>query len=201
MITVIKDNSKFSQTRLYNELYLDKAKEESNWIMVIDLDEFVYARKEFKTITQYLDSVPQHITSIILRWKMFGSNGKVEQPNSVIAGFTKRLDYNKTLDASFNYFKSIARSDSIEGLGLHQSAIQNNKPIFLDFHREKELKKSPLHLNHYAIQSKNWYEEVKMKRGDAHSSLTNNVRDWSYFDKYDVNDITDTELADKRLRD
>ena len=39
-----------------------------------------------------------------------------------------------------------------------------------------------------------------MRRGDAFSHLTNNVRDWDYFDKYDVNDISDTELADKTLR-
>lgn len=201
LITIVKDTSKFSQVPLYNKIYLEKAKQESNWIMVIDLDEFVYARKEFKTITEYLDSVPKDITSIILRWKMFGSNGKVEQPDSVIGGFTKRLDYNKKLHDSFNYFKTVARSDSIKSLGLHQFNIKNDKSRHLPyFNREKELNTSPLHLNHYAIQSKKWYEEVKMKRGDAHSSLTNNVRDWKYFNKYDVNDIIDTELADKRLR-
>ena len=204
LITIVKDTSKFSQLRLYNELYLEKARQESNWIMVIDLDEFVYSRNEFKTITEYLDTVPKDVTSLVLRWKMFGSNGKVEQPDSVIKGFTKRFDNDKKLEGSFNYYKTIARSDSIKSLALHSFDMKNGKtihlPSFGQKNMENEWKKSPLHLNHYAIQSKNWYEAVKMRRGDAFSHLTNNVRDWDYFDKYDVNDISDTELADKTLR-
>ena len=37
-----------------------------------------------------------------------------------------------------------------------------------------------IHLNHYPIQSKQYFEQVKMRRGDVNSEISNNIRNWSY---------------------
>ena len=63
-----------------------------------------------------------------------------------------------------------------------------------------EFSEAPLHINHYAIQSWNWFRDVKMTRGDVHVSQNENVRDRKYFDKYDRNDIEDNELALKHKK-
>jgi hypothetical protein len=49
-----------------------------------------------------------------------------------------------------------------------------------------------IQLNHYAIQSKEFFEKVKMARGTADGLI--NVRDWEYFKQYDFKDQEDTKL-------
>jgi hypothetical protein len=53
-------------------------------------------------------------------------------------------------------------------------------------------------LNHYAIQSHDWFMEVKARRGDVSTGSLDGVRDEAYFTAYDQNDVTDTQLADKK---
>ena len=63
---------------------------------------------------------------------------------------------------------------------------------------ETILENSVLHLNHYAIQSREFFTKIKMTRTDAFSFSTNSVRTEEYFQRYDWNDICDKELKDKR---
>jgi|GEM_PF-6832569 len=64
---------------------------------------------------------------------------------------------------------------------------------------EKILSKSNLHLNHYPIQSKEWFLSVKCTRGSADSKEHEHARDLRYFEEYDqnCNVLSDTELANK----
>ena len=55
-----------------------------------------------------------------------------------------------------------------------------------------------MHLNHYAIQSESLFRNVKMSRGDVNSAEYAQTRDMSYFKRYDINQIQDRELAEKR---
>ena len=52
-------------------------------------------------------------------------------------------------------------------------------------------------LNHYPIQSKKWFERVKMTRGDVGSPLLDNLRNWDYFARYDHKEANDTALAEQ----
>jgi hypothetical protein len=64
---------------------------------------------------------------------------------------------------------------------------------------EYVLQNSALNLNHYAIQSLDWYTRVKMTRGDVSDAAEDNSRDLATFLRYDRNsdDIVDEELAAK----
>jgi len=185
-ITLYKDAEKYKQNDHYNN-YLFKHNKQSAWIILVDLDEFVYARKGFNKISDYLKTVPKNISRILLRWKMFGSNGHIEQPPSIIKGFTKR---ERHFSSEINC-KAILRGNKITWLNLHNSYVQGETlfPEPEDFY---------LHLNHYAIQSFNWFMKVKATRGDALNSAVNNIRTEGYFRVYDNNDVEDLELAQKR---
>jgi hypothetical protein len=66
---------------------------------------------------------------------------------------------------------------------------------------ENILKTSCLHLNHYRIQSWDFFRKVKMTRGDVFQKNENSaVRDKKYFKKMDFNDMVDTELKRKTLK-
>jgi hypothetical protein len=77
---------------------------------------------------------------------------------------------------------------------IHKGNTKNCKKIIHpNEFTEKSLDESPIHLNHYAIQSKNWFKMVKSKRGDAYRNK--NFRNDNYFKMYDFNDIVDNELS------
>jgi len=185
-ITLYKDAEKYKQNDHYNN-YLFKHNTESEWIILVDLDEFVYARKGFDKISDYLRTVPEDISRILLLWKMFGSNGHIEQPSSIIKGFTKR---ERHFSSEINC-KAVLRGNKITWLNVHSSHVQGETLV----HEHEDFY---LHLNHYAIQSFNWFMKVKATRGDVLNIAVNNVRTEEYFRVYDNNDVEDLELAQKR---
>ena len=202
------NNKKHAQVELTNH-YLEKAKK-YDWVLVVDLDEFMYARKGFKTIKEYLRTIPSNVHEIQVPWKLFGSSGHVKQPKSIIQGFTKRKKYPDVFN-SYNMVyvetKSIVRGSALKHIDMHvhtntQKQLSNGKTLDTTFQtiHEKLLKDSCLHLNHYRIQSWDWYSKVKMTRGDALGKTGDNKRDKKYFKYYDTNDIVDTELKRKWLK-
>jgi len=170
-----KDAEKHKQNDHYNN-YLFKHNTESEWIIIVDLDEFVYSRDGFDKISDYLKTVPENISRILLRWKLFGFNGHVDQPPSIIKGFTKRRE--QTSDV-----KTIARGDRILKLNMHTSSVSGDTL--------RPRKDFCLHLNHYMLQSYNWFMKVKATRGDG-------IRNEDFFRTHDINDVEDLELAQKR---
>ena len=207
-VTIYTDNEQHKQYEHYNNYFLEEVKRISEWVMVLDLDEFMYARNEFLNIPEYLDTLSKDIGNIVIKWKMFGSNGHIEQPKSILKNFTKRKkfgtndkDFNtgKKLDNLDTYGKCIIRTiNLIDMSDIHNGNTNNcKKIIYPNEFTEKSLDDSPIHLNHYAIQSKNWFEMVKSKRGDAIN--VENARNDNYFKMYDFNDIIDNELSNKSI--
>lgn len=200
---------KHAQVELTNH-YLENVKK-YDWVLVVDLDEFMYARKGFKTINEYLRSVPSSVHEIQVPWKSFGSSGHIIQPKSIIQGFTRRQKYPDTfpsLDQIFTETKSIVRGSVLKHIDIHihthtQKYLPNGKKVDTTFQSvyENLLRDSFLHLNHYRIQSWDWYSKVKMPRGDALGKQGDGVRTEDYFKLNDTNDLLDTELKEKRLKD
>lgn len=206
-----KNPKKHAQVEIYNTC-IDCAKK-FNWIMIVDLDEFVYARNGFNTIKDYLNSLDENISQIHIPWKMFGSSGHREQPKSVIQNFTWREIYDKPKKKEC---KCIMRGNQLEKLQIHYSFLKKNKSareIFSDNSIVKEknspffenltedfLENSFLHLNHYVIQSFEFFSEIKMKRGDANNMNNNNARNKQYFESYNFKDKEDNELKNKRYK-
>ena len=216
IVELIIDNRRYSQALICNS-YIEKYKH-YEWTLHCDLDEFIYSRKGFKTIKEYLKSVHNDTSQICIPWKMFGSNGydtlEKEQPKSVIQSFNKRgiYDFSKRIEGTIgqtSYCKSIFRTNLISKMDVHEhemirgntdklssSSLAGVLTGFVPTH-ETLLTEMPLHLNHYAIQSLTWFLAVKATRGDNCAEFNNNVRNINYFKSYDHNDIIDDELADK----
>jgi hypothetical protein len=202
-IELVIDANKYMQIEHYNNYFLEKSKE-YDWIIVCDLDEFIYARKEYKTIKEYLLTIDNNISQIVIPWKMFGSNNHIKQPKSVIKSFIKRA---QNIENNFINGKSIVRAKNLLKFDIHTHRIDNNISIssdnkildreFLFNISENILEESYLHLNHYAIQSYEWFMNIKATRGDVSSKDIDNIRNEYYFKEYDnfSNDIIDDELS------
>jgi len=205
-VELVVDPKQYSQVELYNKHFLDKCKT-YDWVMVCDLDEFVYARKGCTTIKDFLNKVDPSVSQIFIPWKMFGSSGHTEQPQSVVKSFTKRTLYE---NSASSLVKCIVRTRYLEKLDIHSHQTTNSNYITSvdpssstsssvsnkthSTINEQVLHDSCLHLNHYAIQSLQWFLHVKAKRGDA--TTNTNVRNMDYFHEYNAksNEVEDSEL-------
>lgn len=188
------------QTFLYNHHCLEKCKV-FDWVMVCDLDEFMLARNGFVTIKEYLSTLNPLVSQIFVPWKIFGSNGFIKQPEKVVESFTKRKLYREDC---FIETKCIVRTrfliqffthshSTIEGTihmtsdGQGDNNIHPSKTHCLI--NETILDHSCLHLNHYNLQSLEWFTQVKMTRGDA-ANPDGNPRTLEYFYNYDKGETT-----------
>jgi hypothetical protein len=165
----------------YNEIYKKYIRNNWDWVIVCDADEYFYYRGK-KVLKEYINSLDQsNISNITINWKMFGSNGHITQPQSIRKSFLiRKKDLHKDFKAIIN---PLLTDRLYIHLHSHIGGISINNPI-------------ELALNHYAIMSKEYFEKIKMTRGDADDSKQNNLRDWNYFDKYNHKEVYDTELHD-----
>ena len=216
-VTLKIDPNRPFQIQHYNNYFLELCKK-YDWVIVCDLDEFIYSRLQFKTIKEYLNSLNPQISQVFIPWKIFGSSGfntiEKKQPDNIVENFTKRINYNKDNNfqgvimennEKYSFTKCIVRTKFLKNFQVHSHNTTNRNYIGADnnnfIHRnnsfykinEDILSKSFLHLNHYAIQSYEWFMRIKATRGDAAS---NYQRDEKYYREFDdaSNDISDFEL-------
>jgi hypothetical protein len=215
-ITLVIDETRHKQRQLYNKYYLEESKK-YEWAIVCDLDEFIYSRNGFKTIKEYLNSLGPSISQVKIPWKVFGSSGYIEQPDSVIKSFTKRVNYdtNRTQGVillngrNLSLCKSIIRTIVLAKINIHIHKLSNfnyisSNNIISDNTEftsidETELNTMYLHLNHYAIQSLTWFMNVKTTRGSAATINNDKIRTSEYFNAFDINDKEDLELSLKTI--
>lgn len=180
-ISIINLESPNSQVEHYNTAFeFFNIKNYTEWLIVCDLDEFYYAI-EFKNLKDYLKS--QSNTCIISSMHMFGSRDEYEHPKSIRKAFLHR---DSTLHTNG---KSILRAAFINELSVHEHNM-NGKCIRDD---------KNIHLNHYVIQSKEYFDKIKKTRGDVMSK--GNFRDDDYFKKYDKREVFDDGIVKKMLND
>lgn len=145
------------------------------WLVVADLDEFWYSPKgDLKAAISSLDN---EVDLVYANWIMFGSSGLVKQPTSLRESFVHRwpeLDIHR-------HTKWICRTFALKfpyQIGNHKIAGIDSRRVVSDNQTFK--------LAHYPIQSREFFETVKMSRGDVATSRSNAVRTWEYFDAYDT---------------
>jgi hypothetical protein len=159
-ITLIKDEREITttttQTFLMNHYYLNTIKNETEWIIVCDVDEYIYARNRNVKIMDVLKKLPTNVEKIWIPWKCFGSNGYTTQPKGVIWSFTKR---SAIISAQMEHGKVICRTQNLIGIVAGGSMVelsQNNIYYLCNGQRFDQCKSNDrvfhalsLHLNHY----------------------------------------------------
>lgn len=206
-VTLFREKRNHYQTAAYNELVFP-IRDESEWLAVVDLDEFVYGRTG--KVSDFIKSLHFSVNGIRLPWVCFGSSGNIVQPKSVIDGFRSRRRYD---NGSMERAKSIVRTRNVGCLNIHVHTI--NGWVVVDGRRvpvanessgeqdEGRIRDSELLLNHYRVQSLRWYTKTKMTRGYAINPVTAFLAegyrlDEKFFIENDFNDVVDDTLAAKR---
>ena len=205
-ITKFHVTNKHDQANIYRYIVTNYIvpTNETEWLMIIDLDEFMYATSLNSTVAQEIRNLEQEtpdIGAVRIVWKMFGSNGHMKQPRSVVKHFTKRKNYTVPIKEEI---KNIIKPRLTYGFGIHEIELYPPYKIVperYDFSHglqsEELLAWSKIQLNHYVTQSFEFYEKVKMTRGAADVQV--NYRSLELFHDYQriLNDTFDDCLYQK----
>ena len=177
------------QLAAYDDCF-EKHRTDARWIAVIDLDEFIVPVKD-STIPEFLQKLEDY-SSVEINWLVYGSGGaKQREPGGVMERFRKHSRPDHILN---RHVKSIVDPRRVcSMIGCHEAARLEGKAC--DSHgnritrgfRDREPQQDVIRINHYAVKS---YEEFLQKRARGRARI-NSLRDLSYFEQYDLNDIED----------
>jgi hypothetical protein len=160
--------------------------EETEWLLMIDLDEFVWSPQaiDLRSILDQCSAFSQ----IQMYQLNFGSNGHETQPKSIVASFTKRCKEDRS--GAYKYF--VNSKYKFKKLGVHHAEYVNpeDKQSFVI------LQKNWFSLNHYVLQSREFWETVKCgpTRNDSDGYR---VRTKEEFNHIEWNEREDTELLEQ----
>lgn len=181
-VTVIPAPEPHAQTKHYNTIALPWLKAHNYDVAgIVDLDEYAFGLpgRSLRGHLEQLFSVPPRPSQLLLKFHMFGSSGRVKQPRSIRRGFTW-----KKREVATNNTKAFVWVNDVIRIGVHRSRVRGTTIV------------APpgLQLNHYVLQSREFFKKVKMQRGDAVKGEWDSARDWNYFRRYDTNEVEDTLL-------
>jgi len=177
-----------------------------------DLDEYFFSldgRSLQETLLEFFfNPVMDFVSELFIPWSMFGSSGQIRQPESACETFTWRKQNGPGIQHTNG--KTFFRVRDISNAEIHVPRIRNGVLVYSGDRFEGEVfadmldpnfvdslsSGPPLQLNHYLVQSKEFYENVKMKRGAADVPEHYDLRTWEYFQEHDYHDVEDTALRD-----
>jgi hypothetical protein len=169
--TVVEKLEKFKHVDHINDLMREQdLKNRYEWIMTVDLDEFWYCKDRSMTIKNVLRTLDDTVSCVYTHWTVFGSNGLVKHP----ASLRHALVYGHARTDAFEG-KCIVRARRVARLHVHYHELVPGSIVMVDNLR--------FALNHYMTQSREFWETVKMKRGDSDNRDSN--RDWDTFASID----------------
>ena len=159
-------------------------KKTTYWLMVCDLDEFFYGVDK-KLVTK-IKSLESTIDYILCNWIMFGSDGHINHPSDI------RTSITHCKSEMFTETKYIFKPQIIK----NSSSVWIHNLIDIPYINKIRIRiaNQLIRLNHYPIQSVEFFRKVKMRRGDSSTSQSDNVRNMDYFLKYDYKEKCDETL-------
>ncbi|WP_171052698.1 glycosyltransferase family 92 protein [Ruegeria sediminis] len=148
--------------------------ERCEWMVIADLDEFWFC-KDGGGLSDALAEY-QDYDVIYANWSQFGTSGFVDHPDSL----RRQLVWKKPQLGPHNCKKYLARTSvptkSLD-IRLHKIMGADSSRTISDNIR--------FQINHYQVQSRKFWTEVKMTRGDADRFHQDDMRRIEFLEAYD----------------
>ncbi|GLS85068.1 hypothetical protein GCM10010873_00410 [Cypionkella aquatica] len=145
------------------------------WLIIADLDEFWYCPTGEKISDQFKDY--RDLDVIYGNWRMFGSSGLTKHPASIRQAFTMR-NPKLHFHTGRKYMCRTSVIKSAQTIGVHVLNGARSERTVSDNER--------FHLNHYPIQSLEYFQKYKMTRGAASKIDRDGSRNMHYFESFDA---------------
>lgn len=176
IVTYTYQPKPYQQVQHYRNMFdRENLKDATYWLAVCDLDEFFYGVD--KKLSIKIRTLESQYNVIYCNWLMFGHENLVDHPHDIRTSIVHRVP---GLHQNTKYiFKTRAIKDSSQ-IWIH-ALLNYSHPAQI------RIANQLIRLNHYPIQSLEFFKKVKMTRGDVCTSTSNNIRDIHYFNSYNEN--------------
>lgn len=200
------------QKQYYEESLFWLHNERIDIAVFADLDEYFFSldgRSLQEILLEFFfDPYMDDVSELFVPWSMFGPSGFVQQPKSVRESFTWRRRDGPGIQ--YTNGKTFFRVRDVSNAEIHVPQIRNGILVYAGDRFEGEVfpdmfdpnvvdentSGPPLQLNHYLVQSEEFYKTVKMKRGAADIPEHSIIRTWEYFREHDYHDMEDKALKE-----
>lgn len=166
-----------------------------DWMAFIDGDEFLFptrAQSMQEAISAYEEC---ELSALGVYWKCYGSNGHVTDPDGLIMETHPRHSTDEFLPN--RHIKSIVRGgEKVSPVRSHLfdsdhgTFDENMRPITHGWMKHQQPTYDTFRINHYVVQSGQFYFDVKQRMGGA-DLQAGYMRSDAYFDEYDRNEEAD----------
>ena len=179
LVTYYYRPEKHCQVEHYRYVYdVENIREKTEWFCICDLDEFFFGTE--KKLTSTLMESFNNFDVIYKTSHFYGSDNLIDHPKDIRTSIIHRQE---DLVNGIKYiFRPHVINDSSE-IWIHwllHSGTINRKILDAEaYDNEKKIR-----LNHYNIQSLEYFKNVKMTRGDVNVSQHECSRDMDYFEHY-----------------
>ena len=199
-VTLFADSEPSQMVKLFNKYFMPQ-KQNVRWLAIVDFDEFLYARNG--TLRDYVRTLKSNVGQVVTPFSFYGSSGLLQQPAQIVPHFLHRWRHDRRSPIETKGIVNCFRLQSL-GLHFHITTGRNIGCDGIDVPVSSFITITPnlvdnaaLQLNHYVVQSWEYFSTVKMKRPDGNSAANNGDRDKSFFDAHDHNEVFDDGLARK----
>jgi len=169
--------------------------QEVDWLAFLDGDEFLLPAQGLHVGPALAPFEACNLSALAVYWQCYGSNGHVKDPEGLCL-----QEYPRHSGPDFQpnrHVKTILRGGQaaqVRGAHLFQTSLgtfdELRRPITHGYMRELAPSQQYLRLNHYAVQSFDFFRQVKQSIGaaDGNPQL---IRPDSWFFEYDRNECDD----------
>jgi len=176
----------------------NKHANDTKWLAVIDLDEFIVP-VEYFTIPEYLNTLPKNFAQLIISWVQYGSSGHKKKPDGlVIENYKKHAEKNWGIKSIVNprlvYETLNPHTHEVAGFTINETGKRIARINQSGF---GVLPINKIRCNHYVTKS---YDEyiARMNQGSVSKMKINEYRGIDRFKWYDRNDVYD-DIMDKYI--
>lgn len=193
-ITYIKQSGTNQQLKCYEKIVAEH-KDETEWLAIIDLDEYLVPLKA-KNMVAFLKEF-EDVSEVSLNWMNYGDSGAVNRSSGLITEFF--ASHGRFLNHTV---KSIVRPEKVidfNAFGSNhyvrvegKSVNEYHKPV--EFMLNFNISADKARVNHYILKS---FAEFLHKKGRGHPEGT--PIDFAYYFFHNDNEITDDSLMRRFL--
>lgn len=176
----------------------NKHANDTKWLAVIDLDEFIVA-KDYDNIVDFLNTLPKHFAQLVIGWEQYGSSGHKKKPKGlVIENYkhhaSKSWGIKSIVNPRLVYETHNPHTQGVAGFTIDENGKKLGK-IIQDENRNITTNK--IRVNHYITKSFDEYI-ARMNQGSATGQISTEYRGIDKFKWYDRNEVYD-DIMDKYI--
>jgi len=188
-----KSQQQFAYTDSFN-----KHANETKWMAVIDLDEFLVP-VDYDTVPEYLKTLPKNFAQLVMGWIQYGSSGHKKKPKGlVIENFKKHAAKSWGIKSIVNprlvYETLNPHTHEVAGFTIDENGKKMGR-IIQDENRNITTNK--IRVNHYVTKSFDEYIN-RMNQGSVSNMKIQDYRSVEKFKWYDRNDVYD-DIMDRYI--